>query len=79
MCLDRSSNSGVAKYFTLFGGALPNGTVSLLNQSWPIARRLDINLPRAALTNNANGYARIAISVDWTGGSAKTAIAVRMV
>jgi len=61
------------------GGALPNGTVSLLNQSWPIAKRLDINLPRAALTNNANGYARVTISVDWTGGSAKTAIAVRMV
>ena len=61
------------------GGALPDARVSLLSQSWPIVKRLDIDVPRAGLTNNANGFARVPITVDWTGGSAKTAIAVRMV
>ena len=65
------------------GAALPNARVTLRlppdNPSWPIDQRLEIQLGRAGLPNNANGNARIEVDVAWDGGSAKTAIAIRVV
>jgi hypothetical protein len=59
------------------GAALPGAKVTMIGQSWPIDKRLEADLPRAALPNNANGYSRVSIAVDWTGGSAHTAVAIR--
>lgn len=61
------------------GQVLPNLRVSLFGTTYPLKRRLEIKLARAGLPNNANGNARLELQFDWTGGSAKTAIAIRVV
>ncbi len=60
------------------GAELPNARAVLLGQTYAFSRRLEIRLVRAGLPNNANGFARLEIEVRWNGGSAKTAIAIRM-
>ena len=67
------------------GVALPAARVTLrlppTNPSFnlgPGQRRLEIKLGRQGLPNNANGNARIEVDLDWNGGSAKTAIAIRV-
>lgn len=61
------------------GQPLPDARVTLLDQTYAFDRRLEIQLKRAGLPNNANGNARLELRVDWNGGSAKTAIAIRVV
>ena len=66
------------------GRSLPNARIVLRlapSQTFalqPGQRRLEIALRRAGLPNNANGYARIEVEAIWTGGSARTAIAIRV-
>lgn len=60
------------------GAELPDASVLLLGQTFAISRRLEIKLPRAGLPNNANGFARLEVQVRWNGGSAKTAVAIRV-
>ena len=67
------------------GRALPSARIILrlppANPTFalpPGRRRLDIDLARAGLPNNANGFARIEVEATWSGGSARTAIAIRV-